>query len=247
MSVLVGQGLPAADGDVLGEAAALAALHAARELLPHERFFLKWPNDVVTWGKGRSIGKLAGVVTRSEVAGAEIARAAVGIGLNVASVVEDVELGPGAGSAVSLEGIARRSGTPFNAPRIKVVEWLTGWYGASLARVRESPEAVRKEFARELSRAPLHARVAGVRDEFRPLGVDRGGALVVRRRSGKRATVKLEDAERLVWAIDKRPKAAAKRAKRPTSARPRAGPSAPPRSSRARSAPPARRRQRRRR
>ena len=68
-SALVGHGFPSADADVLGEAAALAVVRAGRELLKGEKLFVKWPNDVVTWGPKRSLGKVAGVIVRAEIAG----------------------------------------------------------------------------------------------------------------------------------------------------------------------------------
>lgn len=231
MSVLVGHGFPAAEADVLGQAAALAVLRTARELLKGEKIFAKWPNDVVTWGPGRKMGKLAGVLVRTEIAGDLVERACVGIGLNVSEVVEDEDLGTPGTVAVSLEGMARRAGLDFHAPRTKVVEWLAGWFGATLARAKVAPDDVRHEFAREVAKAPLTAKVPGVREEFRPLSVERGGALVVRRRSGKRATVSTENAERLVWTIAPRPGK-----KRATSRRAGAAPGGRPRSSRARSA-----------
>jgi biotin-(acetyl-CoA carboxylase) ligase len=236
LSVLVGHGFPAAEADLLGEAAALAVLRTVRELLPSQKVFLKWPNDVVTWGPRRSIGKIAGVLTRTEIAGERVERAAVGIGLNVGEVVEEQPLGTPGVTAVSLEGMAGRARVPWTASRSKVLEWLVGWFGVELARAGKEPEAVRREFARELAKAPLRAKVAGVHEELRPLGAERGGALVVRRLSGKRATVALADAERLVWSIVPRKGPAKGKAKAASEPRRGAGRRAPSRSSRARTA-----------
>jgi BirA family biotin operon repressor/biotin-[acetyl-CoA-carboxylase] ligase len=234
LSLLVGKGLAAADADVLGEAAALAVVRSARELVKHGDLFLKWPNDVVTWGRARSIGKLAGVIVRTEGSGETIDRAAVGIGINVRNPVEKAPLLTRGVSAVSLEGLAEGAGQPWATPRAKVLEYVVGWFGTLLQEARADPASVRAEFAREVAHAPMRARVAKVGEELKPLSVERGGALVVRRSSGKRATVSLANAERLVWRITprrpsaKRPKA---RVTSPTGAR-RAG---PPRSNRARS------------
>jgi len=235
LSVLVGQGLPAAEADLLGAAAALAVLRTGRELLPGEKVFLKWPNDVVTWGPRRTIGKLAGVLVRTEITGERVERAAVGIGLNVRKVVEEDSLGTPGVSAVSLEGMAGRARVPWTASRTKVLEWLVGWFGVELARAGKEPDALRREFAREVGRAPLRAKVAGVHEELRPLGAERGGALIVRRLSGKRATVAASDAERLVWSIVPR-KAPAKGKRKSATARGAAARSAPSRSNRGRSA-----------
>lgn len=242
VSLLVGRGLPAQDADVLGQAACLAVWHAAEEFLKVDDLFLKWPNDVVTWGAGRTVGKLSGVLVRLESEGDRVERAAVGIGINVRAGIEGAAVGGKGVSAVSLEGLSRRRGVEWGAPRTKVLEWVVGWFGVLLARARADPSAVRKEFAREVARAPLRARVSGVKEELKPLSVERGGALVVRRLSGKRATVSVEDAERLEWRILPRPKPKAPRpckagAKRPKAARARAGarPSGRPRSNRARS------------
>ncbi len=213
-SVMAGHGLALKDADVLGQAAALAVLRAAQEFLKAEDIFLKWPNDVVTWGPGRSIGKIAGVLVRLETAGERVERAAVGIGINVRAAVEGAALPTKGAAAVSLEGLARRQGGEWTSPRTKVLEWVAGWFGAQLARARDAPSAVRDEFAREVARAPLRARVAGVRDEFRPLGVEQGGALIVRRKSGKRATVSVEDSERLEWRIAPRKRTRGKPARR---------------------------------
>jgi biotin-(acetyl-CoA carboxylase) ligase len=235
MSVLVGHGFPAAEADLLGEAAAIGLLRTVRELLPGEKVFLKWPNDVVTWGPRRSLGKLAGVLVRTEVANDLVERAAVGIGLNVREVVEEEPLGTPGVTAVSLEGLARRAQVPWTASRSKVLEWLVGWLGVELVRARKEPDALRREFGRELARAPLRAKVAGVREELRPLGAERGGALVVRRLTGKRATVALADAERLVWRIV--PREAKARGRRATARAGGAAPRGRARSSRGRSAP----------
>jgi biotin-(acetyl-CoA carboxylase) ligase len=243
LSVLAGRGLPAEDADVLGEAAALAVLRAAEEFLKVDDLFLKWPNDVVTWGPSRRMGKLAGVLVRTEIESGRVAQGVVGIGVNVREGVERAALGTPGVAAMSLEGLSRRRGVAWNAPRTKVLEWVVGWFGVLLARAREDPSAVRKEFSREVARAPLRARVAGVKEELKPLGVERGGVLAVRRLSGRRATVSVPDAERLKWTILPRPKepqAPRRRgdgpAPRKASARAGARPSARPRSSRARSA-----------
>jgi biotin-[acetyl-CoA-carboxylase] ligase BirA-like protein len=239
LSVLVGRGLPAAEADLLGEAAALAVLRTARELLPGEKVFLKWPNDVITWGPRRTIGKLAGVLSRTEIEGERVERAAVGIGLNVRAVVEEEPLGTEGVSAASLEGMAGRARVPWTASRSKVLEWLVGWFSVELGRAAKEPDALRREFSREIAKAPLRAKVAGVHEELRPLGAERGGALVVRRLSGKRATVAVEDAERLVWSIVPR-KAPASGKARGSTGRGGASRPGPARSSRGRNAPRAR-------
>ena len=215
LSMLVGKGIAAADADVLGEAAALAVLRTSREILKDEPLFAKWPNDIVTWGPSRTAGKLAGVLVRTEVEGDEIVRAAVGIGLNVRAGVEKSPLAAKGVSAVSLEGLARRAKAPWTATRAKVLEWVVGWFGTLLTQARADPASVRSEFGREVSHGTLLARVTGAREQLKPLGVERGGALVVRRQSGKKATVSFEDAERLVWRMA--PKPAARKRRTPAS------------------------------
>jgi biotin-(acetyl-CoA carboxylase) ligase len=245
LSMLAGKGLERAQADVLGQAAALAVVRSARELLKQESLFVKWPNDVVTWGRSRAIGKLAGVIVRTEGAGETVERAAVGIGVNVRDAVEKVPLSTPGVSAVSLEGLAKRAGLPWATARVKVLEYVVGWFGTLLKEARADPASVRLQYAREVAHGPLRARVAGVREELKPLGVERGGALVVRRLTGRRATVSLADAEKLVWRIAPR-KPGAKRPLPRATSRPGGRRAAPPRSNRARSARPSSRSKRRR-
>ncbi|HKZ60254.1 MAG TPA: hypothetical protein VJ547_10495 [Candidatus Thermoplasmatota archaeon] len=245
VSVLAGRGMLAADSDVLGQAGALAVLRTSEEVLKGAKLHLKWPNDLVVPGRGRRFGKLAGVLVRTEAEGERLAQGLVGIGLNVRVGVEGSRMSAGVDAPASLEGLAARSGRPWNAPRMKVLEWLVGWLAIELEKARAEPEAVRREFAREIAGAPLIARVEGLKETLRPLGVERGGALVVRRASGARATVSVEDAERLVWSI--RPTAPARPSTRPSralpaTARKRGASGRRPRSSCARSARRARRR-----
>jgi BirA family biotin operon repressor/biotin-[acetyl-CoA-carboxylase] ligase len=237
VSFLVGAGLPAGDADALGYAAALAALRTAQEVVSAGRFFLKWPNDLVVEAPRRAIGKVAGVVARTQIAGDRIEHAAVGVGINVADVLDEARSSSGTQVPASLEECAGWRKAEWNATPLKVLEWFTGWFALQLERVRADAGQVRDEFSREVARAPLYARVPGVREDFRPLGVARGGALRVRRANGKAAEVSVEDAGRLEWRLKAAPaaakpqRAAPKRkpavkkrkpaAKKPTAARPK--------------------------
>lgn len=225
LSVLTGRGMLAKDADVLGQAAALAALRTSKEVLKGGALHLKWPNDLIVAGPGRRYGKLAGVLVRTESEGERLNWGLVGVGLNVGAGVEGASLGAGGALPISLEGLARRSKVPWNAPRLKVLEWLVGWLAIELERARADPKTLREEFAREVAKAPLQARVEGLKELLRPLGVEPGGALVVRRASGARATVSVEDAERLVWSaqLSKVPGAPERKRKAKRATLPRAG------------------------
>jgi BirA family biotin operon repressor/biotin-[acetyl-CoA-carboxylase] ligase len=223
LSILMGRGLPAADADLLGVAAALAVHRACSEFLKGDDLFVKWPNDVVTWGPGRKIGKLAGVLVRLETERDRVIQGLVGVGVNVRETVDSMALEEAEVAPVSLEGLSKRRGVEWNAPRTKVLEWVVGWCGAYLARAREDPDSLRREFAHEVAQAPLRARVPGVSDELKPLGVDAQGQLQVRRRNGDKATVSVADAERLRWKILAPPKAGTpKAAPRKKPAKPKA-------------------------
>ncbi len=223
VSVMSGAGTPAADLDTLGEAASIAALEAALEVVPGAELFVKWPNDIVVRGPRGRVGKVAGVVVRAESGGERVMRAVVSVGLNLAASVEQSDVEAGSMEPASLEGVAKREGLPFDATRQQVLEWLVGFLALHLERARVDPDAVRSRYGAELRRAPLRAKVADVRELFRPVGVARGGALQVRRESGRTAEVSVEDAERLIWTWEKPPKRKPKRAaKRPSPARKRA-------------------------
>jgi hypothetical protein len=171
-----------------------------------------------------------------ETEGELITNAVVGIGVNVRAGIESEKLEDAGVSPVSLEGISRRRGVAWGATRIKVLEWVVGWYGVLLARAEADPASVRDEFSREVARTPLSAHVAGYREHLKPLRVERGGALEVRRANGKKAVVSVGDCERLSWRLLPEPSP-----KRKVTARGARRPSSPRRSSRARSARSARR------
>jgi len=199
VSVLAGAGMRAADADALGEAASLAVLQVASEVAPGVELFLKWPNDVVARLPRERVGKVAGVIVRAESDAERVLRAVVSVGVNLEAAVERVPGAPGPTVPASLEGLARRAGGPWAASRVQALEWMVGFLALDLERARVDPPAVRARYGVELRRSPLRARVAGVREAFRPLGVAPGGALLVRRESGRTAVVGVADAERLEW------------------------------------------------
>ncbi len=199
VSVLAGAGTPAAETDTLGEAASIAVLETAAEVVPGVDVFLKWPNDAVVRMPRNRVGKVAGVVVRADTDGTRVLRAVISVGLNMEATIESAQVEAGPTVPASLEGAGRRAGAASGTSRAQVLEWLVGFLALYLERARVDPEAVRSRYGKELRRAPLRARVPGVKELFRPTGVVRGGALKVRRESGRVAEVSVSDAQRLEW------------------------------------------------
>lgn len=143
---------------------------------------IKWPNDILVGGR-----KLSGVLIETELAGAEVSFALVGIGLNVNLDVEAIpEI---ADIATSLHRELGRE-----APREELLAALLNRFEALYEEARQG-DAVYRAWRSRLETLGRRVRVAfaGQQEEGLAEEVDREGRLVLRRDDGSRVTVDAGD------------------------------------------------------
>ena len=86
---------------VLSQWVALSVLAVLKEVLPHAKIQLKWPNDILINHK-----KIAGILIENQITGSFVSKSIIGIGLNINQTIF-----PGSLSATSL---AIESGRQFD-------------------------------------------------------------------------------------------------------------------------------------
>ncbi|MDR1974946.1 MAG: biotin--[acetyl-CoA-carboxylase] ligase [Bacteroidales bacterium] len=91
--------IPAEDQFLLNITLSLALRSALQKVIPKQKVFLKWPNDIYVEGK-----KLGGILFENKISGSEFSRSIMGVGINV----NQKEFPSDLPNAISLTNVANR-------------------------------------------------------------------------------------------------------------------------------------------